>query len=302
MSDLSMTELRDMAPAYVLGALNTDDIAAFERVLAASDELQQEVNAYRSVVTQIGTARELSPPPAIRARFLQNIAAQRSASIASTEIDTTSAGTSSNAAPAEPEKRPFTVSTGGAPAPKPATDKAPRERSWLTAAIAVGLAASLIFAVQRNSQVTSLTTQLAQRDSILAARTVQLAKADSSLNTILEAGRNLLVVNLVTAPDNGPSLQFFWNVKTSKGMIHAVGLKPAEAGKIYQLWLIKDGKPVPSILFNTAADGSRLQWGIELPAATTGVSAVAITVEPAGGSPQPTTTPFLVGELPKALQ
>jgi anti-sigma-K factor RskA len=160
----------------------------------------------------------------------------------------------------------------------------------------------LVFAVQRNSQVTLLNTQLAQRDSILAARTVTLAQRDSALNTMLEAGRNLVLVNLVTAPDSGPSMQLFWDVKQKRGVIHAANLKPAEAGRIYQLWFIKDGKPVPSRIFNTASDNHSLEWGIEMPTSTAGVTAVAITNEPAGGSQQPTTTPFLVGEIPKALQ
>src|SRR5262249_26139200 len=100
----------------------------------------------------------------------------------------------------------------------------------------------------------------------------------------------------------GPTMQFFWNLKTGKGMLYTAGLKPANADSVYQLWLIKDGKPVPSRTFNTGADSKSLQWGIDLPTATTGVTAVAITVEPAGGSQQPTTTPFLVGEIPKATQ
>lgn len=298
MSEFSMAELRDMAPAYVLGGLSAEENIAFERALAASHELTQEVDAYKHVVTQIGTVRELSPPPAIRARFLDKIATQKTQAGATPAA----AAPATLAPPAEPEKRPFTVSTGGAPAAKPSTDQPQRERSWLTAVIAIGLAASLVFAIQRNSQVTSLSTQLAQRDSILAARTMQLAQTDSTLNTILEAEGNLVLVNLVAAPQNGPSIQFFWNVKQRRGVMRTAGLQPAEAGRIYQLWLIKDGKPVPSRIFNTGADNKSLESGIELPTTTAGVTAVAITLEPAGGSQQPTTTPFLVGELPKGQQ
>lgn len=305
MSQFSMAELRDMAPAYVLGALNEDELAAFELALASSSELKAEVNTYRNVVTQVGTTREVAPPPVIRARFLDNIAAQKSRSEASSGAGApTTPPASAPTAATEPEKRPFTVSTGGAPASKTETPYRPpqRERSWLTAVIAVGLAASLVFAIQRNSQVSSLNTQLAQRDSILAERTTRLAAADSTLNTIFEAERNLVLVNLVAAPTNGPSIQFFWNLKQQRAVMRTAGLTPAEAGKVYQLWFIKDGKPVPSRTFNTGADNKGLESGIETPATMTGVTAVAITVEPTGGSLQPTTTPFLVGEIPKAAQ
>ncbi|GEM_PF-489235 len=318
MSDFSMTELHDMASAYVLGALNPDEHAAFERALETSQALAQDVHSFRAVVTQIGNAQELAPPPALRARFLARIASKGSASDAGTPPGVRASGTATSesgasdsastnadatvAAPLDASKRPFSVSTGGAPAAQGSSEKGPRQRGWLTGIIAVGLAASLVFAVQRNSQVTALTAQLGQRDSILAARMVQLAQRDSTLNTMLEAGRNLVLVNLGAVPDNGPAMQLFWNVKTGRGVVHAVGLKPADAGKTYQLWMIKDGKAVPLRIFNTGADNQSLQWGIELPTATTGVTAVAISVEPAGGSPQPTTTPFLVGELPKAMQ
>lgn len=294
MSEFSMAELRDMAPAYVLGALNADEVVAFERALASSTELADEVSAYRTVVTRIGSESQMTPPPEMRTRFLDRIASQRQ----------TSEPPSTAAAPAAPstETRPFTVSSGGAAASlRQANEKPKADRWWLTGALAVGLAASLLFAIQRNSQVTTLTASLAQRDSLLQIKTVKLAQRDSALNTVLEAQSNLVLVNLGT-PDSGPGIQFFWNVKDHRGVLHAFNLKPAAAGRAYQLWLIKDGKPVPSRVFNADADDHGLVWGIELPENTKGVTALAITDEPAGGSPQPTTTPFLVGSLPKAAQ
>ena len=294
MSDFSMDDLRDMAPAYVLGALSADEHAAFERGLGTSADLAQEVAAYRAVVTRIGTENEQSPPAALRARFLDRIATQRQSS-------PNGAPPSASNAPA-PEHRPLTVSSGGADAtPRASVEKPRGDRWWLSGILAVGLAASLLFAVQRNSQVTTLTASLAQRDSLLQIKTVKLAQRDSALNTVLEAERNLVLVSLGTV-ENGPGVQFFWNVKERRGVLHAFNLKPAAPGRTYQLWLIKDGKPVPSRLFNADPDEHGLVWGIELPENTKGVSALAITDEPAGGSPQPTTTPFLVGELPKAAQ
>lgn len=289
MSDYSMSELRDMAPAYVLGALNADEVAHFERALATSAELAAEVQAYREVVATIGKVGELAPPDSVRARFLERVAERKR---------TTPVNTNTFGAPA------LSVTSGGQPAqPNGQAGRggnAARER-WLTGVLAVGLAASLLFAVQRNSQVASLSASLAQRDSLLADRSLRLAQRDSALNTVLEAERNLVMVNLVSTPTEGPGIQFFWNVKQGRGMIHAFRLKPAAPGRSYQLWLIKDGKPVPSRVFNADPDEHGLVWGIELPTTLTGVSAVAITDEPAGGSPQPTTTPFMVGELPKSL-
>lgn len=308
MSDFPMTELRDMAPAYVLGSLNDDEHAAFESALATSAELAQEVRAYRNVVTRIGSVGEVAPPPEIRARFLDRIAAQKAASVAPA-APPVPPPTASPVASTAAVPRPFTVSSGVGSSSRAPGEKQSRDRWWLTGIMAVGLAASLLFAVQRNSQVTTLTASLvqrdsvlAQRDSILGVRNLKLAQRDSALNTVLEAERGLVMVNLVSTPTDGPGIQFFWDVKKGTAMIHAFRLKPAAPGRAYQMWLIKDGKAVPSRVFNSDADEHGLVWGIQMPIDTKGVSAVAITDEPAGGSLQPTTTPFMVGALPKAAQ
>src|SRR5439155_1333857 len=69
---------------------------------------------------------------------------------------------------------------------------------------------------------------------------------------------------------------------------------PAPSGRIYQLWAIKKGQnPVSVGTFNTAAGGRAI---VTLPApAGLRPDLSAVTEEPAGGSPQPTQQPFLVG-------
>ena len=51
-------------------------------------------------------------------------------------------------------------------------------------------------------------------------------------------------------------------------------------------------------VFNTTPDG-RLIAALDVPANLV-FQVTAVTEEPAGGSPQPTQTPFLVGELPRS--
>jgi anti-sigma-K factor RskA len=80
-------------------------------------------------------------------------------------------------------------------------------------------------------------------------------------------------------------------------LLLASNLPPAPAGKIYEMWIIpKGGKPAPAGLFQSAPDGTatHLQAGPINVAAT---GAVAVTLEPAGGVPQPTTTPLIVAAL-----
>ena len=63
-------------------------------------------------------------------------------------------------------------------------------------------------------------------------------------------------------------------------------LEPLDDAHVYQLWSVSDGTPTSVAVLGDPATGASMK----LPPAGT---QVAITVEPAGGSEQPTTTPFV---------
>ena len=67
-------------------------------------------------------------------------------------------------------------------------------------------------------------------------------------------------------------------------------LPPAPAGKAYQAWKIADGKPQSLGLISSSGP---MTVNADLGKAV----AVAISVEPSGGSTQPTTTPLLVSQF-----
>jgi len=76
-------------------------------------------------------------------------------------------------------------------------------------------------------------------------------------------------------------------------LLTASGLAPAPSGKTYEFWLIpKGGAPQPAGLFEAGSDGEALHFRKgPLPGNS---AAVAVSVEPSGGSPAPTTKPILV--------
>jgi anti-sigma-K factor RskA len=77
---------------------------------------------------------------------------------------------------------------------------------------------------------------------------------------------------------------------TSEGSVFvAVDLGEAPAGRDYQLWLMKDGEPVPADTFDVSGSMVIVESSRHL----TGYDGAAVTVEPAGGSRQPTTEPVL---------
>jgi len=70
--------------------------------------------------------------------------------------------------------------------------------------------------------------------------------------------------------------------------------------RVLQLWLIPKapgGKPIPSLTVRPDADGKFTLLVSNPPGLMEATQALAITEEPPGGSPQPTTTPRWVGGL-----
>ena len=78
-----------------------------------------------------------------------------------------------------------------------------------------------------------------------------------------------------------------------RAVLVAEKMPPVPEGKTYQIWVIKGDTPRPSGLFEPK--GGSIAAVVENP--VEGADAVAVTVEPEGGSKKPTTDPMLVGKV-----
>jgi anti-sigma-K factor RskA len=97
-------------------------------------------------------------------------------------------------------------------------------------------------------------------------------------------------VTLVAAPNARASLQ----VKGDEGTLNVSGFPPAGSDRVYQAWRMRGGKPVPAGLFRVGSDG-KATLAIEEPLKTG--DQVLVTVEPGGGSAQPTSNPIAAASL-----
>jgi anti-sigma-K factor RskA len=78
-----------------------------------------------------------------------------------------------------------------------------------------------------------------------------------------------------------------------RAVLVAENMPPVPEGKTYQIWVIKGDTPKPSGLFEPK--GNSIAAVVENH--VEGADAVAVTVEPEGGSKEPTTDPMLVGKV-----
>lgn len=273
MTTRSLDELRDLAPGYVLQTLTAEEQLAFETALrdpAVAAALAPELDALRGTVTLLATSQPVAPPPALRNRVQERIRAEAERAASARPVDVP----------------PLTVVRGGGGS------------RALPIGLALAFAASALLALNLQREVRALRSTLSTQQVAVQRLTEQLAQREATLRTLTDAGNALLLVRLAPNTTAGPSLQLFWNVKNGHAVIHAAGLRPIGSDRTYQLWMIRDGKPVSVALFRPDSTGTQLLGDIAVPTATSGIAAFAVTEEPAGGSVQPTMTPFLVGAVP----
>ncbi len=169
---------------------------------------------------------------------------------------------------------------------------------WLAAAAALVLAI-LSFGgyLSERSQTNRLGTQIAQVQSSAAslasglaasqarerASAVQLAVAERSLAAVTEGNARRLPI-----PGG--------EVIAGRTLTIAVRLPQPPPGKVYQAWTLARGAKtlVPSLTFTPNASGLAV---VTLPVSPANLAAVAVNVEPAGGTRTPTTKPTFVRTL-----
>ncbi len=149
---------------------------------------------------------------------------------------------------------------------------APRLASVAAAVLAVAVVGLSVVTAGLRSQVSEL-EDLAGIAQILTAEDAVTPMA------VADGGR----INIVASPSSGA------------GAILASNLAAAPNGHAYQLWLITvDGEALPAGFLEIGPDGRGEQM---MRGDMEGVVAIGISVEPIGGSPQPTTDPIAVVTL-----
>lgn len=85
-------------------------------------------------------------------------------------------------------------------------------------------------------------------------------------------------------------------VSPGKGVVFiAAHLPRLNAGRTFEMWVLPaQGNPIPAGTFHAEDDSTAVHLR---PGPVGDIAAVAVTEEPEGGSPQPTSTPFIVTKL-----
>lgn len=158
---------------------------------------------------------------------------------------------------------------------------------------ALATAASLVVATGLWIQTRSLTRELENETSDRIRLEEELAGVEAIFDA-LSSPRNRAVSLDGQPAAPGARASAFLDSQNGRLFLYVENLDPLPSGQTYQIWLIVDGTPVSAGVFDVQADGSARLDGEPLPGFE-GTVTVAVTVEPAGGVPQPTGPMVLLG-------
>jgi len=173
------------------------------------------------------------------------------------------------------------------------TDEPARRWSWTPVWVAVA-AAAVIAAFFFNARERRAEAELARVEGESSAQTRELARLNEALAILNQPDARQVVFGAgAPLPPRG---RVFLDPKRGV-LLLASNLPQAPAGQAYEMWVIpKKGNPAPAGLFQSAADGTALHV-LSGPVDVTATGAIAVTLEPAAGVPQPTSKPLIVAAL-----
>jgi len=270
MTNTDHEDVRSQLGAFVLGALTPAEQAEVRAHLAVCSECAAEARALQPAADALAWSVDpVEPPPAVRQRILSSIA-----------------------------KPPATLPA--MPAVRTSRSLAP----WLASAASLALAVALgAYASQLRGRVQTLEQEL--RQAILQVQAGERQTAQARL-VATDAQRQLSVL---AAPDVAhvdlkgqavapqASARALWS--RSRGLLLSASNLPAlPPGRTYQLWVISGKNPPISDgwIFKSDAAGSVTKM-FATPATLPAPTAMAVTIEPDGGTTSPTLPIYLVGSL-----
>jgi anti-sigma-K factor RskA len=198
-----------------------------------------------------------------------------------------------------------------APSPAAAGRPARNWRAVVSAAIAAGVVAvvthfginrPLVREVERlraerealATRESTLAHDVAERDSRIAGLERDAARSAETVRMLRSPGVEVIPLRGAPAQPEAAG-RLFYDHGAGRWYFHASKLRPAGAGKTYELWFINRAQEkVPAATFDADAGGEATLL-FDLPESVGTLSLAAVTDEPAGGVKQPTGAIQLVG-------
>jgi anti-sigma-K factor RskA len=281
-----------------LSALDADceERRALEAHLATCADCRAEQRELRDTAAALALAvQPVAPSPQLRSRLLSAIKETPQETRATTPNTTNSSARSSSVA-ADAVTANVTRGASVASLDEARSKRALVRRSTFAfgalaaSLVLVALAAASFVLWQRNSamksQLATLSLTLNRTQGELASRNTELERTRRERELLASPDAHTSELAGTHVAESARARLVF-DANTGEGVLTATNLPPAPAGKVYQLWFIADGKPLPGSVFSTDTQG-RGEMREQIPPAGRRAQIFAVTVEPSSGVQSPT--------------
>ncbi|MEU6353471.1 anti-sigma factor [Streptomyces sp. NPDC047072] len=268
MSLFRREDLHSLAAPYALDALEPAERARFEKHLKECDSCPAEVRTLAEDAVRLAWSAAAPAPPAMRDRVL---AAVRATPQEQSPQRASDWGRESvrRPEPVRARKSQLPPHVWGVQPPPRKRQRRPLFAPFATATAAAALVVASLFAVQANRTQDELDAQKAQASEI-----AHVLQASDALAT---RGQDA----------QGHTIGVVASASEGRAVVTLSGYSAPPSGRVRQLWLMRpDEQPRSLGLFS--ADTPLVATGLDKSA-----TSLAVTVEPDGGSPQPTSQPIV---------
>jgi anti-sigma-K factor RskA len=268
---MSHEKLSEFCSIYALGALDGEELREFEAHLKTGCPLcGQQIREFGETVASIPEALpDVKPSPDLKDRLMAR-------------LDQPNRGVV--------DFKPTVKVLPGTPRPR---------IRWLPWACAVAAGLALMVSLTR---VSSLNRGLVEQQERLNQQLEQLKTFQRLLSDEKEVTQFIakpgVQITSLAGTDKSPQAagKILWSPQEKKALFYASKLPSPPEGKTYQLWIIANNKPFDAGIFSVDPQGNGF-LKVPLLSEADKAQKFAVTLEPAGGVPQPTGAMHLLGSL-----
>lgn len=259
---MNASDIHHLTGAYAVDALPSDERERFEEHLTTCAACRTEVRELQATAAHLGAAGAEEPPATLKAAVMDEVRRTR------------------QLPPAGRAESDSAVHGGGTSTPAGTQFAAPR---WYERMLAPAAAVLVLVVIGLTAVIANLNARLDEFETF-AAPVAEVFTAPDAF-TVTAEGPGDASMRLIASPTRG------------EGVLLVGGMDQAPSARVYQLWLLRGGEAVPAGLLDVddRGRGAHVMTGD-----MSDVDAVALTIEPDGGSPQPTSDPITVLQLPDA--
>ncbi|MGP5071298.1 anti-sigma factor [Arthrobacter rhombi] len=282
-------QLHLLTGAYALNALEAGERESFEDAALDSEETLREVRSLSETAARLAEhTAPVTPPPRVKADIMAAIRqTPQLPAVSDDSAATTGEGSVTTETEAPSEATPVTpdvLDLGSARARRRAAGTGSRNG---TKYLAVAAAALLVTSGGLTGVVINQNHQQDQLQN-------QMSALDQSNEKMLRIFSSDDVKSASQSLDDGAQVTVTYSASAGLAALTAEGLPKLPQDQGYELWLIGDDGAAPMGMLdfaNGSTDTALMEGGLS------SATHVGITVEPAGGSPQPTTEPIVLQKL-----